>query len=322
MKIANPIYDAVFKFLMADIDIAKDLLSAILNVVIESLEIQPQEIPVHITGGISVMRIDFKAKIRLSDGNIKTILIELQKAKRYFNTIRFRRYLSKGYREAEKILDDAGNEKEVCYPIVSIYFLGYRLDNIEVPVLKVSRTYQDAITGTIINQKEDFVENLSHDMYAIQIPRLKMEVQTELERMLDLFSQAKYKTDENHVLEYSGDKKDPKIARMVKRLNSVLLDEETLRAIEAEEEIEGEMELLNREIERSHNELEYLRKAKEEERKAKEEERNAKEEERKAKEEERKAKEEERKAKELITMENEALKKQIEILLREREQKD
>jgi hypothetical protein len=297
MKIANPIYDAVFKYLMEDIDIAKDLLSAILKVEILALEIKPQELPVNISTGISVMRIDFKCKIRSTSGDIKIILIEIQKSKRHFNVLRFRRYLSKNYRETEQIVHDKDRIEEIILPITTIYFLGYKLDNIEIPVLKVTRQYQDADTDDTIDLKEDFVEQLSHDLYAIQIPRLKMNVQTELEKMLDVFSQTKYKTDESHVLEYTGDTKNPKIARILKRLNGVFLDEEMLRAIEAEEEIESELELLNKEIDRSHNELENLRRDKEEERKAKEE---------------------ERKAKEIMALEIEVLKKQIELLLSEK----
>ena len=43
MLIANPIYDIVFKYLMEDLDIAKDILSLILNTEIISLTVQPQE---------------------------------------------------------------------------------------------------------------------------------------------------------------------------------------------------------------------------------------------------------------------------------------
>ncbi len=300
MKIANPIYDAVFKYLMADIDIAKDLLSTILKVDIVSLEIQPQELPINISMGITIMRIDFKAKIRLANGTFKIVLIEIQKAKRHFNVLRFRRYVGKNYRETEQIVQASGQVEEVNLPITTIYFLGYKLDHIEVPVLKVGRIYQNAITGETIDAEEEFVEQLSHDLYAIQIPRLTMNVQTELEKMLDIFSQDKYKTNESHVLEFTGDTKNPKIARMLKRLNSVFLDEETLRAIEAEEEIEGEMDLLNREKELLNQEIE---KRNQEIEKSK------------------KAEEEQRKAKELLAIENEDLKKQLALFLKEKEQK-
>jgi hypothetical protein len=285
MRIANPIYDVVFKYLMEDLVIAKDLLSAILSVEILSLEIKPQEQPVNISGGISVMRIDFKAKTRLADGTVHVILVEIQKTKRHYNILRFRRYLANNYKQTELAIDALGNPKEVCLPVTAIYFLGYKLDNIEVPILKVARRYKDAITGEKIDLKEDFVEQLSHDLYAIQIPRLKMEVQTELENMLDLFSQVKYKTGENHVLEYTGDTKNPKVMRMLKRLKSVFFDDEVLRAIEAEEEIEGEIEMINKENEMLRKEreqaifeLEKTKRAKDEATKAKDEATKAKDE--------------------------------------------
>ena len=44
MEIANPIYDAVFKFLMEDQKSAKVLISAITGFEIESLELRPTEI--------------------------------------------------------------------------------------------------------------------------------------------------------------------------------------------------------------------------------------------------------------------------------------
>ena len=43
MIIANPIYDSVFKYLLEDIDIAKELLSTIIGAEIVSLSVKPQE---------------------------------------------------------------------------------------------------------------------------------------------------------------------------------------------------------------------------------------------------------------------------------------
>ena len=62
MIIANPIYDVVFKFLLDDIEIARELLSTILGVRIQSLEIRPQETIVkdHTTGEIKIFHLDFK----------------------------------------------------------------------------------------------------------------------------------------------------------------------------------------------------------------------------------------------------------------------
>jgi hypothetical protein len=43
MIIANPIYDVVFKYLLEDIEIARELLSTILGEEIVSLNLRPQE---------------------------------------------------------------------------------------------------------------------------------------------------------------------------------------------------------------------------------------------------------------------------------------
>jgi uncharacterized protein YbaA (DUF1428 family) len=84
----------------------------------------------------------------------------------------------------------------------------------------------------------------------IQIPRLKkMAVQTELEKMLDVFSQSKYKTKDSHVLEYTGDMSDPRVARVIKYLNRAMSNDEIRRAMDAEDEVEGMFSQLEEELE-------------------------------------------------------------------------
>ena len=99
--------------------------------------------------------------------------------------------------------------KDERYPITAIYFLGFRLKNVKFPVLKVERQYVNAISKRKLNVKKDFVEKLSHDLYAIQIPRLKMQVRTKLEQTSDVFNQSKDKTT------------DPRVARIIKYLGHV-----------------------------------------------------------------------------------------------------
>lgn len=61
MLIANPIYDAVFKYLLEDVDIAKGLLSAILDETIESLEVKPQEVTTEtVSSSIRIFRLILK----------------------------------------------------------------------------------------------------------------------------------------------------------------------------------------------------------------------------------------------------------------------
>ena len=77
--IANPIYDAVFKFLMEDKKVAKILLSALLKKEIIDLEMRRHEYTSMEQTRISLFRIDFSAKIREDDGSEHLVLIELQK---------------------------------------------------------------------------------------------------------------------------------------------------------------------------------------------------------------------------------------------------
>ena len=136
-----------------------------------------------------------------------------------------------------------------------------------------------------------------------------MVAQSELERILDVFSEHKYKTNDKKVLDYTSNVTDARVKRILSRLNMALLDEEIIEAIISEEEIENDFKNLN-------NQLDRAVLAQKEERKAKEDALVAKEEERKAKEEERKAKEEERKAKEAAILEIEILKSQLAALMK------
>lgn len=88
------------------------------------------------------------------------------------------------------------------------------------------------------------IERLSHDLYAIQIPRLKMQVRTEVEQMLDVFNQNKYKTSDKHILEYTGDTSNLAVQRMVKYLNRALVtdDYDLLHQMLVEDEIETVLE--------------------------------------------------------------------------------
>jgi hypothetical protein len=187
--------------------------------------------------------LDFKAVIRTNSGELKTVLIEIQKAKNGFKIGRFQTYLGFNYMKSHVILTENEQPRDERYPIIAIYFLGFRLKNVKIPVLKVERQYINAITRRKLNVKEDFVEKLSHDLYAIQIPRLKMHVRTELEQMLDVFNQTKYKTSDNRILEYMGSTQDPRVARIVKYLGrAVSSNSDLLHAMVMEDFMEAEAE--------------------------------------------------------------------------------
>jgi hypothetical protein len=93
MKIANPIYDVVFKYLMDDNKIAKLVISKIIGEEIE----RPATDNEKTKASFTVYRLDFAAKIKLSDGGFKQVLIEIQKAKFPTDIMRFRKYLGQQY---------------------------------------------------------------------------------------------------------------------------------------------------------------------------------------------------------------------------------
>jgi hypothetical protein len=166
------------------------------------------------------------------------------------------------YMKSHVILTENQRVKDERYPIIAIYFLGFRLKNVKIPVLKVERQYFNAVSNRKLNVKEDFVEKLSHDLYAIQIPRLKMHARTELEQMLDVFNQNKYKTADNHILEYMGSTQDPRIARVVKHLGrAIVSNPDLLHAMVMEDFMEAEAERERLANEQTNQRLEAAEKA-------------------------------------------------------------
>ena len=52
---------------------------------------------------------------------------------------------------------------------LNIYILGHTLERIQAPLLWVNRVYKDMTTGEAIQEREEFVECLTHDSIIIQI---------------------------------------------------------------------------------------------------------------------------------------------------------
>jgi len=236
MLIANPIYDAVFKYMMKDNKVAKLLLSAIIGKNIVNLDLRSTE--VQTDKPIPVLRIDFVAKIKDDTGAEMLVILEVQKAKLPTDINRFRQYLGIQYSSVENLSEV--NEPTVKYgkplPIISIYFLGYPLDYIKAPVIKVARQYTDVTTGKIIKEKEEFIECLTHDSFIIQIRYLSQNRRTELLRVLSIFDQSNLEKD-HHILNVA-EENFPEIYRPVIRRLQRAISEKTVRDIMTLEDTE------------------------------------------------------------------------------------
>jgi hypothetical protein len=244
MIIANPLYDVVFKYLLEDIDIAREIIASILGEEIIELEVKPQETATQVLpdGTINILRFDFKATIVTARGDIKKVLIELQKIKLALNVVRFRRYLGDNYSKLDSVILGDGTLIKMPLPIVTIYILGFPLEHLKHAVVKINRQYKDVLTGLIIEDaKDEFVELLTHDSYFIQVRLLPAETKSKLERILQVFN-PKFKTDDIHKLDFTGDTNEPIVQKIVNRLQRAIVSEEVRRKMDFEDEFYDALE--------------------------------------------------------------------------------
>jgi len=238
VEIANPIYDVVFKYLMNDEQVAKLLLSAIIGKEVVTLEFRPTEHHFPVGEVLTVMRMDFSARIQDADGHQELIIIELQKAKLPSDIMRFRRYLGEQYANKNNVVrePDAEYAHRKALPILSIYFLGHPLDHTKAPVIRINRHYIDAATGEQIHEKEAFIESLTHDSIIIQIPYLKSRRRTELEQLLALFDQSGM-TSDPHFLTIDENGLPEHYRPLLRRLQKAVADPLVRQTMDAEDDI-------------------------------------------------------------------------------------
>ena len=199
--VANPIYDSVFKYLMEDERVAKTVLSALLKKDVVSVELRPHEYANETNDKISMFRIDFGARIRTGENETELILIELQKTWVETETLRFRQYLGAQYSDKNNIDKQKGDHKGFAYPMVTIYIMGHRVGDIDVPVLYVSHKAYDYDGHEVKNGMPDpFVESLVHDSIIVQIPLLHGVINNRLDKVLSVLDQTKRDKDDPHLL--------------------------------------------------------------------------------------------------------------------------
>ena len=188
MIIAYPIYDAVFKYLMEDMKIAKGLISRIIEEEIIELTHAPQEetqIKLKLNmESIGVNHQDYVAIIKKETGELEKIAIEVQKSTIQPKIDAFRNYLSEKYRKHTTI-----DGKEIYLPIKTIYIIEKTFNKNLPSVLKVDRNYTNVLTRKKYEGRKDkFVELMTHDAYFIQTKLLPPDLENEITRVLSFFT--------------------------------------------------------------------------------------------------------------------------------------
>lgn len=200
IRVANPIYDSVFKYLMEDERIARTVLSALLKKEVVEVQIRRNEYTNGYRDNISMFRIDFGARIREKDGSLRLILIELQKTWLETETLRFRQYLGAQYANPENMVHE---EERPPYglPMVAVYILGHKVGNINVPVLYVNHKSYDYDGHEVTEGLPDpFVDSLIHDSIIVQIPLLHGQINNRLEKVLSVFDQTNKEKDNRQMV--------------------------------------------------------------------------------------------------------------------------
>jgi len=186
-----------------------------------------------IEGVLSIIRYDFVATIRTPDGH-KKVLIEIQKAKNADCIKRFREYLGEKY-QREDIVEIDGKQVKKRLPIITIYLLGYNLQEAEAVVIHVSRRYKDVLGKRELEVKSDFIECLTHDSYVVQLRRIEGKCGNRLEKMLSVFEQNDFRDEKRILKNYNKDIEDiPDIRKMVEILQIVGASPEMRKEIEVE----------------------------------------------------------------------------------------
>lgn len=248
MLIANPIYDVVFKYLMEDAKVAKLLVGSIIGCEIIDLDFRPKSFTATTARKtplsepvFTIYHLDFSAKIRTDEGEEKLVVIEVQKAKLPTDIMRFRQYLGQQYSNKNNFYKDNAQSRKAL-PIISIYFLGKPLDNIQgIPVIHINRKYLDAYSKTEIPQRDHFIESLSHDSYVISIEDLKERRRNELEVLLSVFDQSN-RTEDHHILNVREEDFPEQYRLIIRRLQQAVELPEIRDNMEAEDTILEEFE--------------------------------------------------------------------------------
>ena len=255
IQIANPIYDSVFKYMMQNKKVCKTLLGALLNAEIEDVEIRNNEIVKSVLKKFTVLRLDFIAKVKKEDGTSEMVSIELQKAQKDTEIVRFRRYLSRLYdKEAYDVkyvtkTNRKGKKirvkQEIPIHINAIYILGHPLKGIKEPVIYYTPQATNALNEPIENvDTNDFFMALSHNSIVVQIPYLRDNAKTHVEKILNIFNQKKVLSNNKHIIQLNDetDSKQEGYNEIIYELMKAITNEDVKRAMDIEDEYAADIE--------------------------------------------------------------------------------
>jgi hypothetical protein len=224
--IPNPIYDVVFRYLMADYESAIIVLSTLINEKIKKLHLEPlthpeKKDPINkvkdpqTDDDVRLFHLDFTATIELADGAEELIMIELQKASEPEDIFRFKRYISKNFQqkhivEVTDIQTQAIKTVERPIRLIPIFILNFRIENeVNDLLIKINRIKTGVFKTETLKKHNEFIDNLNYNMLVVQLPNLhnireeeylQDEYKRKLYALLKLFDQKEQVKNNEHRL--------------------------------------------------------------------------------------------------------------------------
>jgi len=238
MQIVNPLYDKAFKYLMENNRLAKKVLEVILEKQIDDLSLGQQEtIYPDEKRGLTLFRLDFKATITETDGTKQSVLIELQKSKYETDIQRFRNYLGLNYVNTKSVANHVKSisESDEILPIITIYILGYLLEDLPYLAVTVNRRVIDSVNKQEIDVNSFFVNHLTHRSHILQVRRLPEQRKSRLEQFLTFFNQA-WQTEKKYIIDLQDIPEE--FNEIAQYLQFPVLDSTFRKQLEAEEELD------------------------------------------------------------------------------------
>ena len=248
VRVFNPIYDTVFKYLMEDERVARILLGSILDKKITEISVLANDHTLPIGEDLKLLRIDFSAKFINEDNTEEFATIELQKSAEEEEIMRFRKYMSIHIGDeanAKKITKHHRNGEQYTVlkplPIYCVYILGHTLGKgFEHAVMKTQIILKDQHGRVVTNNgQSDFVNAMLVNIAIVQIPHLPQKPLLHVEKILSIFDQRNKDKDKEIYVNIDDDNHDDntEYQALVRRLLKGTADNQLRGDLDFEEEM-------------------------------------------------------------------------------------
>jgi hypothetical protein len=283
--IPNPIYDVVFRYLMEDEQSAIIVISTLINQKIISLEAQPlthsekkqmeedengEEIEnkrnkFKTKDSLLMFHLDFKAVIELENGEREIVMIELQKATAPSDIFRFKRYISRNFQQKQnkEIIDPITKDNKIVEApirLIPIFILNFIIEEeINDVLIKTTRVKEGVFKNKNLVETNEFIDNLTYDMYVVQLPNLHKiseeeyqddDYKIKLYALLKIFDQKSKIKDNIHRVRVMRRFFPSFMKRLIRRLqaaevNNIGLEEEMFREDEHGKDLRDKDDTIN-----------------------------------------------------------------------------